>query len=425
MVRSLRYGAGSWTPVASLVGALVLGVLWLPLAAYAARPLKIGFSMPLTGGLAAAGKAALLAMEIWADDINKKGGLLGRKVELVYYDDQTKPATIPAIYTKLLDVDKVDFVVSGYGTNLMAAAMPIVMERGLVFMGLFGVAVNEKFKYPRYFQILPAGPDPLRDWSKGFFEIANEQKPRPQTIALVGADAEFGRNSVDGARDNAKKYGFKIVYDKFYPPATVDLTPIVRAIQATKPDIVFVGSYPPDSVGMIKAAKEVGLKPKLFGGSMVGLQYTSIQMNLGPTLNGVVNYWFWAPEPTLRFPGIEEFLKKYQAMAPKRGLDPLGYYLPPFAYAYVQILGQAIEATKSTDQKAVADYIRAHEFTTVVGKVKFGANGEWAQSRTLMVQLQDIGSNKMEEFTKPGKMVVVYPPDLRSGKLIYPFPGWK
>ena len=121
--------------------------------------IKIGFGMALTGGLAGAGKGALIAMQVWAEDVNARGGILGKPVELVYYDDQTNPATVPGIYTKLLDVDEVDFVVSGYGTNLIAPAMPIVMQRGLVFPALFGLAVNEKFKYDNYFQIMPPAPN--------------------------------------------------------------------------------------------------------------------------------------------------------------------------------------------------------------------------------------------------------------------------
>ncbi len=116
--------------------------------------------MALTGGLSANGKPALLAMQIWQDDVNKKGGLLGRPVELVFYDDQTNPATVPGIYTKLLDVDKVDLVISGYGTNLIAPLMPIAIERKLTLIGMFGLANNEKYQYPNYFQIQPAGPDP-------------------------------------------------------------------------------------------------------------------------------------------------------------------------------------------------------------------------------------------------------------------------
>jgi branched-chain amino acid transport system substrate-binding protein len=387
----------------------------------AAEPIKVGFSMALTGALAGAGKGALIAMEIWRDDVNKAGGLLGRQVEFVYYDDATQPAKVPPIYTKLLNVDKVDLVVSSYGTNEIVPAMPIVMRSKMVFPSLFGLAANEEFKYDRYFQIMPAGPNPKTDWSRGFFELALEQKPRPQTVAIVAADAEFALNAAAGARENAQKMGFKIVYDKTYPPATTDFTPIVRAIQATNPDIVYVGSYPPDSVGMVKAANEVGLKAKMFGGGMVGLQFAAIQKNLGPLLNNVVNYDFWVPEPTLKFPGIEEFLRKYQERAKGQGVDPLGHYLPPWAYAYMQILGQAVNATKSLDQGKLADYFRNNTHETVVGKVKFGRNGEWATSRALMVQFRDVQKDNLEQFAGPGKRVVLYPKDWKSGDIAFPY----
>ncbi|MEX2198259.1 MAG: amino acid ABC transporter substrate-binding protein [Burkholderiales bacterium] len=407
-MRSIRH-------LIALLAALFAG------AAAAADPIKIGFSMALTGGLAGAGKGALIAMEVWRDDVNKKGGLLGRPVELIFYDDATQPAKVPPIYTKLVNVDKADLVVSGYGTNLIVPAMPIVMRNKMVFPSLFGLAANEEFKYDRYFQIMPAGPNPKTDWSKGFFELATQQKPKPQTVAIVAADAEFALNAAAGARENANKMGFKIVYDKTYPPTTTDFTPIVRAIQATKPDIVYVGSYPPDSVGMVKAASEVGLKAKLFGGGMVGLQYAAIQKNLGPLLNGIVNYDFWVPEKTLNFPGIEAFLKKYQERAKGQGVDPLGHYLPPFAYAYMQILGQAVEATKGLDQAKLAAYIRKNEHDTVVGKVKFGRNGEWATSRALMVQFRDVQPDNLEQFAGPGKRVVLYPKAWKSGDIVFPY----
>jgi branched-chain amino acid transport system substrate-binding protein len=385
------------------------------------KPIRIGLGMALTGGLAGNGKAALLAMQIWKDDVNKKGGLLGRPVELVYYDDQTNPATVPGIYTKLVDVDKVDLLVSGYGTNLIAPAMPLVMERKLTFMGLFGLANNEKYKYPRYFQIAPGGPKPAHSFSTGFFELASRQNPKPKTVALVGADAEFAQNALAGARDNVKQHGFQVVYDKTYPPNTVDYTPIVRAIKATNPDIVFVASYPPDSSGMVLAAHEVGLEPKMFGGGMVGLHYTALLTKLGPKLNGIMDYGFWVPEPTMKFPGVDAFLAKYQTEAVKAGVDPLGFYLPPWAYAMMQVLGDAVEGTKGLDQQKLAEYMHTHEFQTVIGKVKFGADGEWAKTRTVTIQFQHIKGGDAEQFKHPGKQVVVYPDDLKSGKLIYPY----
>lgn len=390
-------------------------------AAAAAEPIKIGFSMALTGGLAGAGKAALIAMEIWREDVNKKGGLLGRQVEFVYYDDATQPAKVPPIYTKLLNVDKVDLVVSSYGTNEIVPAMPIVMRNKMVFPSLFGLAANEEFKYNRYFQIMPAGPDPKVDWSRGFFELAAQQNPKPKTVAIVAADAEFPINAAAGARKNAQAKGLKIVYDKTYPPATTDYTPIVRAIQATNADIVYVASYPPDSVGMVKAANEVGLKAKMFGGGMVGLQFAAIQKNLGPLLNGVINYDFWVPEPSLDFPGVKEFLARYQEAAKGKGVDPLGHYLPPFAYAYMQILGNAVESTKSLDQGKIADYFRKNTHDTVVGKVKFGKNGEWATSRVLMVQFRDVQADNLEQFAGPGKRVVLYPKAWKSGDIAFPY----
>ena len=387
-----------------------------------ADPIKIGFGMALTGGLSANGKPALLALQIWKDDVNKKGGLLGRQVELVFYDDQTNPATIPGIYSKLLDVDKVDLIISGYGTNLIAPLLPIAMERKLTLIGMFGLANNEKYQYPNYFQISPNGPDPAISTPQGFFELAAKQNPKPQTVAIVGADAEYPQNALVGARELVKKFGFKTVYDKTYPPNTTDYTPIVRAIKATNADIVFVASYPPDSVGMLRAAHEVGLQPKMFGGGMVGLMFTSIMTSMGPMLNGVVNYDFWAPEPPmLAFAGIKEFLKEYQARAEKEKMDPLGYYLPPYSYAVGQVLGQAVEAVKSLDQQKIADHIRATEFNTVVGKIKFGKNGEWAKGRTLMVQYQKIQGNGIEQFRGAGTKPVLWPDELKSGNIIYPY----
>src|SRR5262249_27531134 len=115
-------------------------LLAAPARAQEKPPITIGLSMALTGGLRAVGKTGLLAFQIWAEDVNKKGGLLGRPVKLIFYDDQSNPATVPGIYTKLIDVDKVDLLVSGYATNMVAPAMPIVMQKNRLFFGLFALA---------------------------------------------------------------------------------------------------------------------------------------------------------------------------------------------------------------------------------------------------------------------------------------------
>lgn len=392
-------------------------------AAPAADPIRIGFSMALTGGIAANGKAALLAIRMWADDVNARGGLLGRPVELVYYDDQSNPSTVPGIYTKLIDVDKVQLVVSPYGTNLIAPAMPVVMGRGMTMMSLFGVGVNKTFNYDRYFQIMPMGPDSDAAIGTAFFDVAMTLTPKPRTVALTGADAEFGKVVVDAARQIAKQRGLQVVYDRAYPPATVDFTPIVRAIQAARPDLVFVGSYPTDSVGMVRAASELGLKTMLFGGGTVGLQYAAIKTQLGPLLNGVVSYELYVPSPKLQFAGIEDFVRRYQPRAAAEGVDPLGYYVPPFVYAAMQVLGQAVERTGSLDQKALAERMHKEAFPTIAGEIRFAANGEWDKPRVLLVQYRDVASNALDEFRRPDRQVVLYPPEYKSGDVSYPFEG--
>ena len=391
------------------------------------QPITIGFSMPLTGGLAVNGTSGLLAMQIWAEDTNAKGGLLGRPVKLVFYDDQTNSSLVPGIYTKLLDVDKVDLVVSGYGTNIAAPAMPVVIQHKSTFISLFALDINEEFHYPKYFSMLPVGPDPRPAISEGFFDIikANKEKLGLKTIALATGDGEATRNGTDGARVNLKKAGLEVVYDKNYPLATTDFTPIIRAIQATNADVVFISSYPNDSVGVIRSVHELGLNTKVFGGNLTGPQSTSIKTSLGSMLNGIITFDWWLPAPALRFPGVMEFLTGYQQRAGKEGVDPLGYYLGPWAYARMQVLADAIEGTKGLDQDKIADWIRTHTFKTVVGDVAFGNKGEWAKSRILTVQFQDIAGTSVDDFRDGKGETVLWPEEYKAGDVVLPYSSVK
>jgi branched-chain amino acid transport system substrate-binding protein len=410
--RQVRYLLGAATAVGTLIGSYAV--------ASAADPIRIGLGIAQSGQLAADGKAALVGMKIWEEDVNAKGGLLGRQVKLVYYDDQSNPANVPGIYTKLLDVDKVDLVVSGYATNMIAPALPVVMQKNKVFIGLFGTAVNAEFKYPRYFSMNANGQDPKRAVTSGFFEVAAAQSPKPQTVAIISVDAEFGRNAADGARENAKAAGIKIVQERTYPPGNTDFSSIIRAVQASKPDIVVICSYPLDSVGILRAFKETGFEPKLAGGAMVGLQSTVLKQQLGPLLNGIVNYEKWIPVDTMMFPGVAEFLKKYQARAVAEGTDPIGYNMPPWGYTVMQVLEQAIRATNSLDDGKIADYLRANPVKTIVGDLKFGPGGEWAESRMLQVQYRNIKGNDIEQFAKVDNQVILTPAPFKTGDVIYP-----
>jgi len=356
--------------------------------------------------------------------VNAAGGLLGRPVELVYYDDKSAPQEVPGIYTKLLDVDKVDLVVGGYATNQNAPAMPVIVRKGKTYISLFSLDVNAQFKYPKYFSILPTGQDTKGSFTQGFFEIAAAQNPKPQTVAIASADAEFAQNACDGARANAKKFGFKIVYDKSYPPPpkTTDFTPVVRALQSANADLVVVCAYPADSVGIVEAANEIGLKPKMFGGAMVGLQTTVFKDKLKTKLNGIVNYETWVPDEKEMYKGTKEFFAEYQKRAQAAGVDPLGYYLGGWGYAQFQVLGDAVKGTKSLDDNKLAEYLKSHSFETIMGPIKFGGKGEWAEGRMLQVQYHDIkADSNLETWRGMSYQTVLTPKNLATGKVVYPY----
>jgi branched-chain amino acid transport system substrate-binding protein len=409
-----------------LRGALSAGIAAAALLCGAAalraeEPIKIGFSMELTGPFAVVGKTGLLAFKIWEEEINAKGGLLGRPVKLVYYDDQSNPALVPGIYTKLIDIDKVDLLVSSYGTNLVVPAMPVAISHNRLFFGLFALAANDKFHYPKYFSMLPFGPDPVKIFAEGYFDLAAAQKPKPKTVAIVATDAEFQHKAAESARQHAKRTGIDIVYDKAYPPNTVDFTPIVRAVAASQPDMVYLSSYPSDTVGFLRSVGEVGLKTNMLGGGLAGLQAAAIKMQLGEAANGIVNVDLWEPVPTMQFPGVMDFIKAYQAKAPAEGVDLLGYFLPPYAYSELQILGQAIEATKSIDEDKLAQYMHSQQFQTIEGDIAFGPEGEWTQARPIWVQYHDIKGHDVEQFREPKTVTILAPEKYKTGEMIYPY----
>jgi branched-chain amino acid transport system substrate-binding protein len=409
--------------LASLFAAALTAAFSGPAGAQApsGEPIRIGFSMSLTGPLSPNGKSALLGMKIWEEETNAKGGLMGRPVKLVFYDDQSQAAPVPGIYTKLIDVDKVDLVIGPYATVPAAAAMPVIMQKGKTFIILFGLGVNTEFNYPKFFAMIPSGPNTKPAFTEGFFEVAAAQNPKPQTVAFIAADQEFSKNACDGAKDNAKKIGLRTVYDRTYPPNTTDFSPVIRGIQAANPDVVTVCSYPLDSVGIVRTVNELNYKPKLIGGAMVGLQATAIKRQLGPLLNGWVNYETWVPSKQMMLPSTEAFLKTYQAKAGAEGVDPLGYYLGTWGYAYIQVLGDAVNATKSLNDNTLADYIQKTTFKTIMGDVKFGKGGEWEKGRMLQVQYHGIKSGELDQFKGMDTQTVLTPADLKTGDAIYPF----
>jgi branched-chain amino acid transport system substrate-binding protein len=320
-----------------------------------------------------------------------------------------------------MDEDRVDLVVGGYGTNSLLPAMPLIMERQRFFVGLMGLGVNNALVYPNYFAMIPTGPDPNAALTEGFFALAAEQRPRPATVALVSADAEFSRNPILGAKANSEKYGFQIVHEATYPLTTEDFVPVIDAAAESGCDLLFLCSYLADSIGLVRTIHAHPFRPKMVGGAMIGPQNTAVKTSLGLLLNGFVNYEYWVPVPNRMFPSIQEMLNTYQARASAAGVDLLGHYMAPLAYAQMQVVAQAVQATGGFDDGSLSAYARGATFHTVMGDIRFGVNGEWAEPRVLQVQFQGISGHDVSQFRNGSRQIVVSPPSFVSGKLSYPY----
>ena len=297
--------------------------------------------------------------------------------------------------------------------------MPVIMQANKTTITFLALGVNRHFNYDRYFSMVPVGPEGVKAFSRGYFELAAAQKPKPRTVAMIAADAEFAKTAADGAKENAKALGFSVIHDSTYPPATMDFGPIVRAAQAAKADLVFVAAYPPDTVGIIRSAREIGLTAKMFGGTMIGLLATPLKVNLGPLSNNIVIMESFVP--TFNFPGLQELLAKYRAKAAGQQIDPFGYGFAPFGYAAGQVLSQAVTATKSLDHDKIAKYIHATTFNTVAGEISYNKDGDWAQPRTVFTQFQDVQANNVEQFRDGSRQPILWPPEYKTGTMIYPY----
>lgn len=385
------------------------------------QALKIGYTLSLTGGLASNGRTARLAHQLWQEGINSRGGILGRPVELVCLDDETNPNTVSALYERLLDTEKVDLIIGGYGDNSVAPAMPLITARKKFFVSLMALAVNARFNYPQYFVMIPTGSRPSIALTEGFFDVLAQQTPKPETVAILAADAPFSLSPVQGAKENLSRNGMRVVSETRYPLTTADFRPYVDELKKIAPDVLFICSYISDSAGLLKAVGNEGFEPKALGGAMIGPQNGAVKGELGPLLNGLINYEYWLPVADVASAAAESLIERYQTRAKGAEADPLGYYVAPLAYAQMQVVEQAVSAVGSLNDTALAEYAHKASFRTVVGEVRFGADGSWTESRVLTVQFRSIKSNDVAQFKSAATEAVVHPRGPASPDLIYPY----
>ena len=378
--------------------------------------------MALTGPLSPNGKSALLGMKIWEEEINAKGGLLGRPVKLVYYDDQSQAAPVPGIYTKLIDVDKVDLVIGPYATVPAAAAMPVIMQKGKVFIILFGLGGEHRVQLPEILRDDPVGTGHQAGLHGGFLRCGGGAEPQAADGGVRRRRPEFSNNACDGARDNAKKHGLQ---DRLRPHLSADHDRFLadRARDPGRQSGHRRRSAPIRSTrsAWCKSVNELELQAeddRRRDGRPAG---DRVQDPARPVAQRLGQLRDLGAVEADDVPSTEAFLKTYQARAGAEGVDPLGYYLGTWGYAYIQVLGDAVQATKSLNDNTLADYIGKTTFKTIMGDVKFGKGGEWAKGRMLQVQYHGIKSSELDQFKGMDTQTVLTPGDLKTGDVIYPF----
>lgn len=378
-------------------------------------PIKIGFTTTESGPLAALIGQTLLARQMWAEDVNAKGGILGRKVELDYVDDKYNPGLVGTLYSKLIDVDKVDIVIGPFGNAVLTPIQPIVQQHGKLLFSTWTTTANAHLHYDKYFNMGPWGDKP--EQFQGLYASAAATH-KLKKIALLSVDIEGPQVMTQQVRAMTDRLGLTIVYDQKYPANTTEFSSLLRAINSSNPDAIYIASAPADSIAIVNQLEEIGLADsvQMCCGGMVGLQTAQVLGKLGAKVNGLVNYALNAPVPSMEYEGTRDFFDRYAERAKAAKIDALGYYGASYAYAQGQIIQQAIEATKSLDNDTLAEYMHKATFNTIVGKVSFTADGEWTRSNVAEVQFRGLdNSGNLDQFRSPDHQVVVAPDAMASG----------
>jgi branched-chain amino acid transport system substrate-binding protein len=333
------------------------------------------------------------------EEVNARGGLLGRQVVLKYYDDESKPETGAKLYEKLITDDKVDLLIGPYSSSVTMAASTVAEKHG--------------------FPMVSSGASASEIWARGYKNIFGLYTPANtymdqilefvktkglKRVALIWENTEFPRDVANGVRAKAKSLGMKLVFEEEYGKASTDFTSMIIKMKARKPDVVIGGSYLPDSVAFMRQAKENRLYAKIFAFA-VGPGLPDFGQNLGLDAEGVMGNTQW--EPTLKLPGVQAFVEKYKA---KYGHEP-GYHAAG-GYGAGQVLEAAVKKAGSLERDKIRRALAELDIVTTFGRYKVDATGKQIGKPGYTVQWID------------GERELVLPSEIATHKPIYPFRDW-
>jgi branched-chain amino acid transport system substrate-binding protein len=371
-----------------------------PAARAQQKPIVIGASLSLSGIFADGGKYTLEGYQLWVDQQNAKGGLLGRPLELNYYDDQSDPATGIRLYEKLITEDHVDVIVGPYGTAITAPAASVA-ER--YQMPMICPQTADVAMFRRGSKNIFQGLGPVQTYLYGVMEIAREHGLKK--VAVIGGDTAFPHSLADAVPELARGFGQSIVYQEYYPGKASDFAAVVQKTRAAEPDLVLAMAFPTDSIGLLRQLKQANYAPKMFY-EAIGPSDPQFGANAGNDANGVFSVTAWDPDqPT---PANRAFISAYKA-AFHRNPD----YHSASSFSALSVVGAAIQKNGSLDKDKLRTSLATMSMPTLLGTYRVDPRtGIQLGYTSYIIQWQN------------GKQVVVYPRNVSRQKSIYPFPSW-
>jgi branched-chain amino acid transport system substrate-binding protein len=361
-------------------------------------PILVGTSASLSGPYAASGKYSLEGFQLWVDDVNARGGMLGRPVKLIYYDDRSDPNTGVQLYEKLITADKVDLIVGPYSSAVTSATSTVAEKHKMVMIG--PEAADTKI-YSRGYKYNFQGQTQAGKYMLGALALAKANGYK--TLAMLSEDTAFPKAVASEVEKVVGQYGVKVVFNETYPKGSSDFSALLTKVKQLAPDLVFANSYLPDSQGIIRQCRELGINARLFAVA-VGAAEPEFG-NLGPTAEYVFGATQWGPN--MPWKGNAEFTKRYQA---KFGRAP--DYHSASNYGTMEVMEAAVKQVGSLDQDQLAAAIAKMELDTVYGRFKVDSRGVQVGYTSALLQWQH------------GKQVIVWPENVADARAILPTPMW-
>jgi len=379
---------------------VLLGILMAaPAPVLAQGPIRIGASISATGSYAKPGAYGREGYLLCQKQVNEQGGILGRKIELVIYDDRSDPQTAVRLYEKLITEDKVDAVMGPYASNLTEAVANVTEKYQKLLVAPLA-ATTSIWEKGRKYLIMVVSPSEV--YLEGLVDLAARNGLK--TIALVNEDTLFPKAAVKGAVELAKKKGIEVVFEEAYPKGTTDFAALLTKVKAARPDVLGAATYFDDIVAITRQMKELDVNVKMFG-STVGGDLPEYYKLLGKTAEFVYGASQW--EPGLPHPGIREFVDGY-----KKEFNRMPSYHSAAAYAGCQLFVGAVRRVGSLDPDKLRQDLLNLRTKTAFGDYHVDERGFQIGHKMVTIQWQD------------GRQVVVWPDEVSGGKAQFPTPAW-